>query len=334
MLVEQVVERKLKPKKEQEGADGKAQTDAEWTDVKKVDITPEEPIVPVGMSHGYFKDLLNILMLAAADTLDSTEEDQFEPIAVPRIQGTEYRAKGRGKKPAHKPKAQTKKPKPTAATPAKPQVPSEVQKKEQADAAIARKMALVEKHASIVGKLSGRDDKPFQALYIAVARIFAKALAADIAILHQLVASTSDAEKAKLRWQFTMAGKWAPTLQAAYDRSTNISTAIALAMYSNGDFKGLSKQIRTDGPVSSIDAAVLRSFYRRWVISPLRRSAQIPEVKMAANEWNTVRDALARDHTETSYLTSRSTIPEWLHFVSIATKKPSSSMTKLGLYST
>lgn len=39
------------------------------------------------------------------------------------------------------------------------------------------------------------------------------------------------------------------------------------------------------------DAATVRSFYRRWIVSPLRRHAQVPEIHMSADQWHKINYA-------------------------------------------
>ncbi|KIO28635.1 hypothetical protein M407DRAFT_22222 [Tulasnella calospora MUT 4182] len=85
-----------------------------------------------------------------------------------------------------------------------------------------------------------------------------------------------------------MAAKWAPTLQCSHDRHTNIATGIALVMYSNGALEGLNKQLRIDDEITEVDAKLLRGFWRRWILSPLRRYKEVIEAKMSAGEWDSV----------------------------------------------
>ncbi|KAG8874496.1 hypothetical protein FRB97_005863 [Tulasnella sp. 331] len=92
-VVDQAVEKKLKLKSEGQPKDGKADTTREsadgdeWTEVKKIDASApkeeEEPIVPVGMWHGDYKDLLNILLLAATNQL-AQPDVHFTVLNAPR----------------------------------------------------------------------------------------------------------------------------------------------------------------------------------------------------------------------------------------------------------
>jgi len=50
----------------------------------------------------------------------------------------------------------------------------------------------------------------------------------------------------------------------------------------------LSRPIVTSNAVSTEDPHVLRSFYQRWVLTPLRAAARVPEPLMAARRWGDV----------------------------------------------
>jgi len=50
----------------------------------------------------------------------------------------------------------------------------------------------------------------------------------------------------------------------------------------------LSRPILTSNAVSTEGAHVLRSFYQRWVLTPLRAAARVPEPLMAVRRWGDV----------------------------------------------
>ncbi|KAG9002857.1 hypothetical protein FRB94_003540 [Tulasnella sp. JGI-2019a] len=296
-LVDQVVERAPKKKKEpkaKDEKDSKGDTKAgedEWTEVKEGDSTEpkkEEPIVPIGMSHGYYKDLLNILLLAATDQLTHPDV-AFNALSSPRPNNTA--AKGgerkRRRTATQEAKAESRKKIGKEATAQKTAEEKRAfQTAEAEKAKEERQKAATDAHKKLTNKLA--KDSKFKALYVAVAQIFARALVADAKILKKIAdPATSKEEKIQLKWQITMAGKWAPTLCGSHDRLTNIGTAIALVIYSTGDMDGLP-QIRLDAPLNESDAEKIRGFYRRWIVSPLRRYSDIPEIMMSANEWKKI----------------------------------------------
>jgi len=69
---------------------------------------------------------------------------------------------------------------------------------------------------------------------------------------------------------------------------TNISTVIAILLHHGRAMSSLSRPIVTSNAVSTEDAHVLRSFYQRWVPTPLRAAARVPSPLMAARRWGDV----------------------------------------------
>ncbi|KAG9023807.1 hypothetical protein FRB95_012468 [Tulasnella sp. JGI-2019a] len=297
-LVDQVVERAPKRKKEPKSKDEKdskgntTTEEDEWTEVKKGDLAEpkkeEEPIVPIGMSHGYYKDLLNILLLAATDQL-THPNIAFNALSSPRPNNTAAKGGERiiRRQATQEAKAKSREEIGKEATAQKTAEETRTfQIAEAEKAKEERKQAAADVHKKLTNKLV--NDNEFKALYVAVARIFARALVADAKILEKIAdPTTSKEEKIQLKWQITMVGKWAPTLCGSHDRLTNIGTAIALVIYSTGYMVRLP-QIRIDVPVDEADAEKVRCFYRRWIVSPLRRYSDIPEVMMSSNEWKKI----------------------------------------------
>ncbi|KAG8970217.1 hypothetical protein FRC03_010407 [Tulasnella sp. 419] len=239
-LVEQVID---KPKKKKDENSQKPETDA---------------VLEGGLSHGYYKDLLNILVLATADQL--TDPTSKFPTLRPRTPRSKPPLRRRSRQPNEKGDEKDIEPVPAKAEPAIPK--------------------------DNIAKLSQKlqNDNNFRILYSAVARIFATSLAKDMKILDSLNNSSSGGQPQPT---LSLASKWAPSPDGSHDRHTNIVTAIALIMYANGDFKDL-KGIPTEGALSQKDAQRVRGYYRRWVLSPLRKQQKIPETLMSANEWGRI----------------------------------------------
>lgn len=290
LLVDQVIERKVKPKKEDPSKkdSDKMDDESEWTAVDS-DSPEKEALKPAGLSHGYYKDLLNILLLAYLNQLTSpdlpfTALEHARPFNTKR-NGTEAnrRRKARQSTKAEKRKAEGGKEAYAKETAEKV---AETQRNASQTATYARAKKASEDQKQLATKL--KTDPAFKALYITVSRIFASSLEADLKTLREIAKTESKEEKMRLKWTLTMAAKWAPTLQCSHDRRTNISTGIALAMYANGALDGLNKQLRVDAEITEEDALLLRGFWRRWVLSPLRRYEDVVEGKMSAEEWNKI----------------------------------------------
>lgn len=106
-------------------------------------------------------------------------------------------------------------------------------------------------------------------------------------VLLKRIESASEEEAFDLKFELSNAPKWAPTLDGFHDRVTNISTAIALVLYVRGHMADLSA-LPLSAEITQQNAHIIRSYYRRWIISPLRRFADVVEVKMSAQKWDKI----------------------------------------------
>ncbi|CAE6397865.1 unnamed protein product [Rhizoctonia solani] len=273
-VTERLCERKIKRKTKgpKQGDDDFEMVEAEGEDVEKV----------AKMPHGYYKDLLNIVVLAMRSELTNSALDKFESLNVPSI-----KYKTRTKQEWEAIKATKKKQnEELGADKAKKQREDESRQTVAAQSEKAkeeRKGKRDADHALLKEKLE--NDKSFLALYVAVTQIFAEELGKDVALLKK-IESASEEETFDLKFEISSAAKWAPSLDGAHDRPTNLATAIAFVMYSQGKFDGLSLSIA--GEATQEQAHILRSYYRRWIISPLRRFADVTEIKMSSQQWGKI----------------------------------------------
>ncbi|KAJ7649671.1 hypothetical protein FB45DRAFT_778651 [Roridomyces roridus] len=137
-------------------------------------------------------------------------------------------------------------------------------------------------HARLHQKLA---DPKYRALYVAVARLFSARLLADSSLW-------KSGDQAVLR-DISLAPKWAPSPLGTHDRHSNISTAIARLVYHDGSalalpsatFPSALKDLSLDTPEAT---DILRSYYRRWVLTPLRAGTRVTETLMSANRWKDI----------------------------------------------
>ncbi|KAJ7340675.1 hypothetical protein DFH08DRAFT_811877 [Mycena albidolilacea] len=116
----------------------------------------------------------------------------------------------------------------------------------------------VANHARIARKLA---DPKYRALYIAVARLFAQRLLTDWRfLLNAQVAPSTDARNALLR-NISLAPK-TPSRPSALENNP--------------------------APDSAEATDILRSFYRRWLLAPLRDAAVVTERFVATNRWTEI----------------------------------------------
>ncbi|KAL1706385.1 hypothetical protein EV121DRAFT_278834 [Schizophyllum commune] len=205
-------------------------------------------------AHGYWKDLLNLVGLAVEGELTTRKE------------GLEFEFLHR-------------------ATPRGTHLPKDF------DSKAARAEAAARRHADLVNKLA---DNKFRALYVAVARLFAKALCRDVATLGQIAQASSSFKKGTLSRRISLAGKWAPTPGGSHDRTANLSTAIsALLLHDQAlplsDFPATLRSAGVQAVTQNAGLAqVLRSFMQRWVLRPLRAQIACPEPLMSSARWNEI----------------------------------------------
>ncbi|KAG1807297.1 uncharacterized protein BJ212DRAFT_1387541 [Suillus subaureus] len=152
----------------------------------------------VNMSHGYWKDLLNILALATVDEL----------YPAPASFTFLHNYTSRDSRPQFKSNAE-----------------------QEAWSKARRIQAHGVNHALIVEKLQ---QPKYRALYIAVSRLFADQLVKDVLILDRLASLPADAtqkDRVSLIFSLSLATKWAPSPGGSHDRVTNITSAICILLH-------------------------------------------------------------------------------------------------------
>ncbi|KAG8722495.1 hypothetical protein FRC08_001551 [Ceratobasidium sp. 394] len=270
-VVERLCERKIKRKPKKNDGD---------FEVVDAEEAPTEELVK--MPHGYYKDLLNLVVLAQRNELGDSSVAKFESLNVPLAQRS-----ARTKQEWTKIKDEKKKQNTELGVDEAKKLRGEESKKTVAAQAQKAKEERQKKRETDFAVLKEKleHDKSFLALYATVTHIFADALANDVALLKK-IESAPEEEAFNLKFELTSASKWAPTLEGFHDRATNISTAIALVMHTQGNMADLSLSL--SGELTQENAHVLRSYYRRWIVTPLRRFTDVTEVKMSAQRWDKV----------------------------------------------
>ncbi|KAG8691698.1 hypothetical protein FRC11_012449 [Ceratobasidium sp. 423] len=254
----------------------------EEDDFELIESEEEDVEDVIKMPHGYYKDLLNILVLAMWGKLTNPALVNADSLKVPPNQREMRTMKQwRGIQAAKRKQNEefgVDEAKKRREAESRQTVAAQAQKAKE-----KRKAKYGDDHALLKEKL--KNDKSFLALYAAVAHIFADELANDVALMKK-IETAPKGEAFDLKFDISSAAKWAPSLDGAHDRPTNLATAIALVMYSKGKLDELSLSIT--GEVTQEQAQILRSYYRRWVVSPLRRFIGVTEVKMSSQQWNLI----------------------------------------------
>ncbi|EKM81275.1 hypothetical protein AGABI1DRAFT_36686 [Agaricus bisporus var. burnettii JB137-S8] len=233
-----------------------------------------------GLPHGYWKDLLNILALATCGELSNiTEKATF-------LHNYSIRKNHRS--------STSQKPKKT------PEQIKAYQERESMRAQEKKKELRRQFHERLTKKLES--DSKYRALYITVARMFAEQIQNDMKVMEEL--KKVDIKEDKQRWSellrsISLAGKWAPSPSGSHDCVTNISTAICQILFST-DGSRIVGPLPSAAPYlipnNAENCNILRSFYRRWVLKPLRELIRSPrpltsgenEMKQTKNQYSRI----------------------------------------------
>ncbi|KAI0782550.1 hypothetical protein C8Q75DRAFT_737517 [Abortiporus biennis] len=255
-----------------------------------------DPVCKLGKSekyapHGYWKDLLNILCLAALDQFNpSYEEFPFLSPAKQYPFWLEDPPSSRSSHPTRRSKRDGvhHRHQRSTYTPEERQHRIEDARKAQLASVL---QARIDKAHELHDALEAKLKRPeFRALYITVARLFAEKLIEDSKTLDKIDSLPAGDEKRDLYRQLTLTAKWAPTPGKTHDRHSNISTAISLLLLHSQEVGAPSSlSFSFDRSLTSGEAYMARSYYRRWVLTPLRAATQLPEPLMSANRWNEIK---------------------------------------------
>ncbi|KAJ4490492.1 hypothetical protein J3R30DRAFT_91437 [Lentinula aciculospora] len=239
--------------------------------VEPVCQNKKRPELP--FSHGYWKDLLNILALATTHELDAMNATFLHHPRAPYTY-TRDQAKEKLTPEAH-----------------------EHHLAEVKARAKANRVRIGEERYEF---LKRRLENPsYRALYVMVARLFVEQLIKDLQVAHELQHLPHNQDRIPLLKKISLAAKWAPSPAASHDRVTNISSAIALLLHHSRSrlsqpFPSAlstfdSAQFSANPELAVDQYMILRSYLGRWVLAPLRSLLLLPEPLMCSNRWSEIR---------------------------------------------
>ncbi|KAM5441820.1 hypothetical protein MferCBS31731_003080 [Microsporum ferrugineum] len=247
--------------------------------VEKQTLGVDDYEVVHGVSHGYWKDLLNLLALSANDELGMKDPNTVlknrtrarqEP-----LENLDISLPLRGKKIKVSAMSSTEKH-------AYLEIPREDRIKEtqaivplQKEVAKGRKRA---REASHHDKLWQKyeTDKFHRALHNTVARMFADQLRRDKCILE-------GGSKEQLS-EISLCAKWAPSLERFHDKQTLIATTIAEILFP-------AESTKKEGDTREMYLKRAREQYRTSILSPLRKALQVVERDISANNFANINYA-------------------------------------------
>ncbi|KAI9703471.1 MAG: hypothetical protein M1820_005775 [Bogoriella megaspora] len=217
--------------------DGMSESDKEW-------------LIKYGGSHGYFKDLLNLLVLQVHGQLDVLGD----PHSVLHVDNNAQKYKGKR----------------NAARGSRNQKRAGC---DQETARTKRHNTEAERHERFSKKFN--DDATYRQLHLAVARLFAQQLKIDIKRL-------SAGDKAS-KSQITFAAKWAPSLEGFHDKHTFIASSIAEILFP----RDVLFPNETDVPRTKY-LKHAREAFRAKILSPLRAELAIVERDICSNQFSKI----------------------------------------------
>ncbi|XP_059650864.1 uncharacterized protein LOC132296908 [Cornus florida] len=136
-------------------------------------------------------------------------------------------------------------------------------------ARILRKERAVVKAQKAFGRYTR--DPQYQFLHDKISDLFAERLRSDIHCL-----------KTGMMNKISLAGKWCPSIDSSYDKSTLICESIAIRVFPREDYEEY-REIEEAHYVYRV-----RDRLRKEVLVPLRKALELPEVYMCAKQWNTL----------------------------------------------
>ncbi|KAH8921683.1 hypothetical protein BT69DRAFT_1351461 [Atractiella rhizophila] len=302
-LVEPVSEKAKIEKKQKKEED----MDVEIVDVKEE--VEEELNAANARSHGYWKDLLNLLVLSAVDEFDI--EGDFTVVPNYTTSSTEDQKRMWGRIPPLKPRAKSRRRARSTITAAAKEEKNkrieannlekvemkkvlqekgliedtpeweEALKKLEVDKGKEKRRVREDRHFSNIlqPKLTGKDDFHLL-LTITVARLFARQLRRDLTNLktyEDLKKAGKEEEARKVARNISLCAKWAPSAGFMADRWTAISLYVAVSLFPPSNNKFTESYIN-----------YASQHYRTDYLKPLRAFLPIVEQNISANDFKSI----------------------------------------------
>ncbi|RFU80516.1 hypothetical protein TARUN_1727 [Trichoderma arundinaceum] len=279
-----VIEKKVKKEGENDYDEGFVKVEKREGDENAVDRFD----VQYGVSHGYWKDLLNLLVLAMQKKLDVLE-DPRDVLNVENVHIKRTAMKRREKKQTNLASQSSSRRRRNAAR-GRGGAAARVEKKEQKAGDIAH--VLEEKTVRIgnpgLAKHVARDERHeanmrmfttnalYRALHVSVARLFAEQLHSDLTALR--------GSDPKAKRVISLCAKWAPSHGNFHDRQTCIISSIAEILYPRESLDG----VITASASREVYLRHAREQYRKDV-SALRKHLEVVERNISANTFEKIK---------------------------------------------
>lgn len=229
-----------------------------------------------GVSHGYWKDLLNILVLSAGGKLDMSDPGD----TMRESSKTRRQAVGQLDMP---PPPEKKAKLSDMSESEKEQyiaLPQEERLKEtrafnalqKEHAKLLKRAWELSRHKKLLEQFE--NDPLHRALHYTTARFFAEQLKKD---MHILEVGTKEQQK-----QISLCAKWAPSLERFHDKHTLIATTIAEMLYP-------FDKVGQEGDSRETYLKRAREKYRSSILSPLRKALKVVERDITSNSFSNIQ---------------------------------------------
>ncbi|KLJ12424.1 hypothetical protein EMPG_12542 [Blastomyces silverae] len=227
-----------------------------------------------GGSHGYWKDLLNILVLSAEEKLDMSNPDRVLLVdhrLAKKPDGTRPLKTERGGRYRRGKRADSQK--------EKINTPAELRLEQKA----ASKAEKARRHENVLNRLA--TDPFHRALHLTVARLFAEQLRKDMLLLES---GTKNNNEAALR-EISLCAKWAPSLERFHDKYTLIASTIAELLFPESALGPNPDSEGTQAHSREVYLKRARENYRAHTLSPLRKALAIVERDISAQTFSSIQ---------------------------------------------
>ncbi|KAI9026580.1 hypothetical protein CLU79DRAFT_742400 [Phycomyces nitens] len=250
-----------------------------------VEENPEEkkkkPLRGQYKSHGYWKDLSNLLTIYATGEIDGPVlSGKYKALyqVRPEFDYRKFKTRRDNLKAIWK-SYRTMSPEEAKISRAKrAKEVEESQKAAVEKARQERRQARKARQERIIGYLE--TDAKYRALHFSVARQFADQLKKDYDTLQSFKDKTKRYKYA-ISDRLSLAAKWAPTLQRSHDKNTLLATSISELLFP-------PEAYQIEGETREHYLNKVREMYRKQYLGPLREALDVTERKMQDTKWNTI----------------------------------------------
>ncbi|KAI8383017.1 hypothetical protein BD560DRAFT_385792, partial [Blakeslea trispora] len=235
-------------------------------------------------THGYWKDLCNLLTIYAQGELEGYKNEDYLALAWPRIPFDRYAH--RDKKSEIKRLYEERK---SMSPEEKAKYREEADRKAKEKNEIKKTKAKEDRHKTRMERNKKsqsllNDDKKYRALHFTIARMFAKQLKTDI---EQLEKNKRLLKEGKLSgrhapgFNVSLAAKWAPSLGNSHDKHTFLATSIAEVLFPPEAYQG-----KEESREHYLNEA--RDLYRKHYLVPLRKALDLIDHYKQPGQWEQV----------------------------------------------